>query len=117
MSRRLISRSADLKRLQDEGYEVRVYGSHLFVGHVPYRNASGDVAYGTLVSTLELAGDTTVKPSDHVAHFIGGVPYGPEGRPLAKILHTVGRQTLAGDLSSDCSFSSKPLGGAGYADY
>ncbi len=117
MSRRLISRSSDLKRLEDEGYEVAVRGAHLLVGHVPYRNADGVVAFGTLVSTLELAGDVTVKPSDHVAHFIGGVPHGGDGAPLSKILHTVGQQTLGADLVSDCSFSSKPLGGAGYANY
>ncbi|HCG01745.1 MAG TPA: hypothetical protein DEV93_14530 [Chloroflexi bacterium] len=117
MSRRLISRSPDLKRLEDEGYEVAVRGAHLLLSHVPFRNADGVVAYGTLVSTLELAGDTTVKPGDHVAHFIGGVPHGTDGSPLSKILHTVGEQTLATDLASDCSFSSKPLGGAGYADY
>lgn len=117
MSRRLISRSTDLKRLEDEGYEVGVCGSHLLVGHIPYRTAAGDVAYGTLASTLELAGDTTVKPGDHVAHFIGGIPHGTDNAPLTRILHTVGPQALAADVVSDCSFSSKPLGGAGYADY
>lgn len=117
MSRRLISRSSDLKRLEDEGYNVAVRGSHLLVGHVPYRTAEDEVAYGTLVSTLELAGDATVKPEDHVAHFIGGVPHGTDGSPLSKILHTVGQQTLGADLVSDCSFSSKPFGGTGYADY
>jgi hypothetical protein len=117
MSRRLISRSPDLKRLEDEGYEVTVRGSHVLLGHVPYRDTEDKVAYGTLASTLELAGDATVKPDDHVAHFIGGVPHGSNGAPLSKILHTVGAQTLAADLVSDCSFSSKPLGGAGYTDY
>jgi ThiF family len=117
MSRRLISRSPDLKHLEDEGYEVTVRDSHLLVGHVPYRNAEGKVAYGTLASTLELAGDVTVKPDDHVAYFIGGVPHGTDGRPLSKILHNLGAQTLAADLVSDCSFSSKPLGVSGYADY
>ncbi len=117
MSRRPISRSLDLKRLEDEGYDVTVRGSHLVVGHVPYRTAAGHVAYGMLVSTLELAGDATVKPADHVALFVGGVPHGADGAPLSKILHSVGPQTLAADLVADCSFSSKPIGGAGYADY
>lgn len=117
MSRRLISRSPDLKRLEDEGYEIAVRGSHLVVGHVPYRTAAGEVAYGALVSTLELAGDATVKPGDHVAHFMGGVPHGADGAPLSRILHSVGQQSLAADLVSDCSFSSKPADGQGYADY
>jgi hypothetical protein len=117
MSHRLISRSPDLKRLQNEGYEVRVNGSHLLVGHIPFVTASGDVAFGTLVSTLELAGDATVKPSDHVTHVVGGVPHATDGTPLTKILQTIGKQTLAADIISDCSFSSKPLGGVGYSDY
>ncbi len=117
MSRRLISRSPDLKRLEDEGYEVAVRGSHLLVDHVPYRTAAGEVAFGALVSTLELAGDATVKPGDHVAHFIGGVPHGADGAALSRILHSVGQQSLAADLVSDCSFSSKPADGRGYADY
>lgn len=117
MSRRLISRSPDLKRLEDEGYEVAIRGSYLVVGHVPYRTTAGEVAYGTLVSTLELAGDATVKPGDHVAHFMGGVPHGTDGAPLSRILHSVGQQSLAADLVSDCSFSSKPADGRGYADY
>src|SRR5256885_1035790 len=104
MSRRLISRSPDLKRLEDEGYEVAVRGSHLLVDHVPYRTAAGELAYGTLVSTLELAGDATVKPGDHVTHFMGGVPHGGDGAPLSRILHSVGQQRLAAELISDCSF-------------
>jgi hypothetical protein len=117
MSRRLINRSPDLKRLENEGYEVTVLGSHLVVGHVPYRTAAGEVAYGTLISTLELAGDATVTPGDHVAHFMGGIPHGADGAPLSRILHSVGQQSLAVDLVSDCSFSSKPADGQGYADY
>ena len=115
MSRRLISRSPDLKRLEDEGYEVAVNGSHLVVGHVPYRTAAGSVGYGALVSTLELAGGGTTRPGDHVAHFVGGVPHGSDGEPLSKILHSVGSQALAAGLVADCSFSSKPSNG--YADY
>lgn len=117
MSQRLISRSPDLKRLRDEGYEIAVRGSHLLVGHVPYRNAESVVAYGTLVSTLELANDVTVKPQDHVAHFVGGIPRGRDGNKLSKIIHLERPQTLLEDVTSACSFSSKPLGGLGYSDY
>ena len=36
MSHSLISRSPDLKRLRDDGYEVDVQSDHLLMKHVPY---------------------------------------------------------------------------------
>ena len=116
MSRRPISHSADLTRLQNEGYELDVRDGHLLVAHVPFRSSSGEVGYGTLVSVLELQNDTTAKPSDHVAYFIGGIPHGTDGKPMSKILHSPGPQMLAAGIESTCSFSSKPLSGA-YRDY
>ena len=59
MSHSLISRSPDLKRLRDEGYEVEVRAGYLFVHSVPYVNALGETAFGTLASDLVLAGDVT----------------------------------------------------------
>jgi hypothetical protein len=53
MSQRLISRSPDLQRLQNEGYEVSITGGKLLIGHVPFRNAAGEVDYGILISDLQ----------------------------------------------------------------
>lgn len=55
MSQSLISHSQDLKRLRDEGYEVEVRANHLLVHSVPYLDAQGNLAYGTLGSELTLA--------------------------------------------------------------
>ena len=74
MSRRLIARSPDLLRLQNEGYDIAVQGGHLLFRNVPYVNASRTVRLGTLISTLELAGDVTVKPANHVAYWTGEHP-------------------------------------------
>ena len=63
MSARLIARSSDLRRLTDEGFELEIRDSHLLVRHVPYVTPAKEVAYGTLVSTLTLAGDTTATPA------------------------------------------------------
>jgi hypothetical protein len=59
----------------------------------------------------------TVKPQDHVAHLVGGIPHGRDGKKLSKIIHVESPQTLFEDVTSACSFSSKPLGGLGYSDY
>jgi hypothetical protein len=73
------------------------------------------VAYGTLVSTLQLGGEVTVRPDQHEAHFQGEVPCDAVGAPLEKIINNSAHQELAPGLEVDHFFSSKPAGG--YADY
>lgn len=116
MSQRLISLSADLKRLRDEGYEVEIQSAHLLVRGVPYVNSRREIARGILVSTLTLAGDTTRVPETHIAHFIGAHPCNADGSEIAQIKHASNRTVLGTDLTVDHSFSSKPLSGA-YQDY
>src|ERR1700694_5446662 len=116
MSHRLISRSPDLKRLQDEGYEVEVKSGHLLIGHVPYVNSRQEIGYGVLATTLDLAGDITAIPSDHVAKFAGEHPCNTDGSEIAQIKHSSSRQEYAGGLILDHMFSAKPTTG-GYTDY
>jgi hypothetical protein len=115
MSRRLISRSQDLQRLQNEGYELEIREGHLVVGHVPYRTGDGEVAFGSLVSTLMLAADATVRPDTHVVYFAGSTPHDHAGAPLHRIIASSSRQHLAEGVTVDHTFSSKPMDG--YADY
>jgi len=115
MSQRLISRSPDLTQLRDEGYEVAVTANYLVLSHVPYVTANREVAYGTLVSELELADDATVKPTNHVVTFSGEIPCDADGQPLAKIINSSAQQVLAEGLEVEHTFSSKPS--EGYADY
>jgi hypothetical protein len=115
MSQRLISRSSDLTRLRDEGYEVAITANYLVLSHVPYVTAKREVAYGTLVSELEMADDVTVKPTNHVVTFSGETPCDADGQALAKILNSSGHQILAEGLEIDHTFSSKPA--EGYTDY
>ena len=46
----LISRSPDLQRLRDEGYEIEVRGGYLLMHHVPYVSGLREVRYGILIS-------------------------------------------------------------------
>lgn len=117
MSQRLISRSPDLQRLQNEGYEVSIRGGKLLIGHAPFRNAAGAVDYGILVSDLQLNGDATGQPTDHVARFIGGIPHSGDGARLEKLVIDESPQQIAEGLVTTCTFSQKPLGGVPYADY
>lgn len=115
MSRPLISRSPDLQRLRDEGYEISIKAGHLLVEHVPYLNGKKEIKYGTLVSNLSLAGDVTARPEDHQAHFVGEVPCNKDGSPLSKMINSTARRDLGGGVIIDVSFSTKPS--SGYADY
>lgn len=115
MSHSLISRSSDLKRLEEDGYEIAVQSGHLVMTHVPYVAADGDVKYGKLISELTLAGDVTAKPRTHVVMFAGEMPCDVQGIPLTQISHRSRRKNLGGGLVVDHSFSSKPP--EGYSDY
>src|SRR3989344_6523182 len=114
MSLQLINRSPDLKRLQDEGYDLEIRHSHLLVKAVPYVNSQREVKLGILVSELTTAGEHTAKPKTHVAMFVGEYPCDVNGSDLHQIKHDGGK-TLGENLVITHSFSSKPVGG--YTDY
>ncbi len=111
MSRQLVSRSPDLKRLEDEGYDLSIRENHLLV-KVPYVNAQRNLALGTIVSELTLSGDVTATPSSHVVYFIGAIegdiPCDNDGRELQKLIHQRGPIDLGGGLVASCGFSQKP---------
>jgi hypothetical protein len=117
MSPGLISRSPDLKRLRDEGYEVKVEKGYLLIGHVPYVNAQKQVVYGTLISTLDLSGDRTAKPGTHVALWAGDYPCDSKGSQLVSLVNEQNKNEKIRDgLVATFSFSQKPRD-EGYLDY
>lgn len=116
MSQQLISRSPDLKRLRDEGYDIEIRRGYLLVKNIPYVNVNKEIKRGTLVSELTLAGDVTIIPSTHVAYFEGDHPCNKDGSEIAKIKHASSHQRLGQDVVVDHSFSSKPISGR-YKDY
>lgn len=123
MSSRLVSHSADLLHLVDDGYEVEIRSNYLLVNHVPYVNADRVVAYGSLVSELSQDGTSTIKPSSHEVWFIGALPCDNHGQELTSITNQRTEMHVADGIVAGCSFSSKPTDGQGgflpegYADY
>ena len=119
MSRQLVSRSPDLKRLQDEGYDIKISDSNYLLVRVPYVTATRQVCYGTLVSDLTLQGDVTASPATHVVSFIGqaegDIPYDDQGHELADLINQRGPIQLGGSLIASCTFSHKP--NPTYPDY
>lgn len=115
MLQQLINHSPDLKRLQDEGYELEVKGGYLLIHHIPYVTHLREVKYGILVSELSLANSQrTIKPSTHVINFIGEYPCNADGSIITAIQHS-NQQNLGNGIVINFSFSNKPQ--SGYADY
>jgi hypothetical protein len=117
MSQRPINRSADLKRLRDEGYDLEIRSGCLLVKDVPYVNAGKEVKRGILVIKLVLAGDQTGRPDTHVAYFSGDHPCNEDGSEIAKIKHGSNTHSLAEGVSVNHSFSAKPKPADSYPDY
>jgi ThiF family len=121
MSQRLISRSADLKRLRDEGYDVSIRGRRLVVSDVPYVTAARTIARGTIVvRSFALAGDVTATPTDHVVFFAGELPCDHAGSLLAVVADST-PQNIDDTLTTQHTFSRRPMAGAAvyrnYDDY
>ncbi|HLW01626.1 MAG TPA: ThiF family adenylyltransferase [Ktedonobacterales bacterium] len=111
----LVSHSPDLRRLRDEGYDVKIRSNYLLVQQVPYVTAARVVERGILVSELATSGNMTAPNPYHTVWFVGSVPCDSQGRELIAIIND--RQTFQvdGGLTASFRFSSKPK--EGYADY
>lgn len=115
MSKKLIDRNPDLKRLRDEGFEIEVRGGHLIVHHVPYVNSNREVKIGKLISTLALNDDVVLRPDTHQIYFMGEHPCHKDGSILSSIQHSVVNQKLYEDIVLNHYFSNKPTNG--YKNY
>lgn len=116
MSQKLFNLNADLRRLREEGYFVQIHGGLLVMREVPYVDSQKRVRMGTLVTSLDLSGDTTRKPESHVAHWDGEFPCRADGTPLQEIAHQSQAIDLGHGVTARYSFSSKP-GPEGYPNY
>lgn len=111
----LINHSPDLLQLWEEGLSLEIRDGYLLVHDVPFVNSRKAIDYGTLVSTLNLAGDRTMTPETHVAYFIGGIPCDKEGNPIHSIINSLAPQALTAGIFINVTFSSKPQ--EGYKNY
>lgn len=107
--------SPDLKRLRDEGYFVQIQGGLLVMREVPYVDANRRVLKGSLISTLNMAGDVTRPPETHQVWFDGEFPCKADGSPIKAIGHSSGNFDLGHGLVAQHHFSSHPDNN--YVDY
>ena len=71
MLQELINHNEDLRKLQNEGYELEERGGYLIIHHIPYvANINGKVEVkddGAFVVKMNLSGNVLNKPFDHTA--------------------------------------------------
>lgn len=116
MSRELISRSDDLRRLVADGYEIEIRSGHLILHRVPYVTSERLVKHGQLICPLAVNGPEIGQPADHTMHFAGEYPCDDQGSPIEALRNNSNRQELAEGLWVDHYFSAKPVEG-NYRDY
>lgn len=113
MSLERIARSPDLVRLRNEGYDLEIKEGCLLVHDVPYVTTGRVITRGTWVTKLEVQGDVTRPPTDHVAYWCGDRPCHSDGRPIHAIWNSSNKVTLVPGVDADHTFSAK----AAYRDY
>lgn len=111
MSQQLISRSPDLQRLRNDGYEIEIHRGHLLLKNVPYVAPDRSIKRGTLVSALDTANNVVVKPTDHVAHFAGVQPCDRNGHSLGSWA-SPSRKEFGDGVVTSFQLSQKPKSGA-----
>lgn len=114
MSKQILKNSPDLKRLQDEGYEVEIRGGYLLIHHIPYVNSDKQINYGILISELSLVdGTKTTKPGTHQIYFFGEFPCYQDGNPIIPLRHSSPETFLIDGIIGNHYFSNRPLDGDG----
>lgn len=117
MSQQLISRSPDLRRLREDGYDIEIKSGHLLVKSVPYVNSNREVRRGMLAAPLgDVSGDVTRRPGDHTVYFAGEYPCWANGSPVEQIRNSTATQTVGEGVVVDHMFSAKPKAG-NYDDF
>lgn len=109
MSPKPIALDPDLKRLLDDGYEVDLPGNGYLVIHsIPYVTAQRTVAYGMIVTDLNLNVDELLPPKDHQVWFCGDYPCHQSGSPIEAIRYSSTEQALWEGFKVQHRFSNKP---------
>lgn len=116
---RLVRNSGDLQRLVDDGYTVRILNGYLVIDDIPYVDATQAVQWGSLLCPLDLAGEQTVKPTNHVMAFVGTAPCSKDGSEISPGFANPAltyNWTAGPELTPSIGFSQKPRP-EGYIDF
>lgn len=105
-----IALDSSIKPLLDQGYEVLIRESHLFVLNIPYVDRNKSVRRGTLVCNLGVAQPPFGQPPHHQAWFIGDIPCFATGQEMAVLINQRGPIQVMQGVTACAYFSNKPQG-------
>lgn len=112
MSRELVHRNDDLRRLVEKGYAVSFDSSFLVVRDIPYLDDGKKLRTGAIVSKVVFVDQHLVKLEDHQIFFCGAHPCELDGTPIANLgggpTHLALKDPV---LVVERSFSNKPPSG------
>lgn len=104
------SRSPDLDRLRDEGYDLSLVAGLLIVRGIPFVDAHRNVSEGMLAVPLEMAGDRTAPPRQHGVFWGGGLPCDHLGTPLHLVVARPDGRELVGGIVVTHQLCNMPRG-------
>lgn len=110
----VINLNSDLKRLQDEGYELEISDGCAIIHSIPYLDSNRTIQRGILVCPLNMSGHRVNYNGIHTIYFQGTIPYRNSGERLDAVYHSPVKKAFAG-IPIDMMFSNKPL--EGYKNY
>lgn len=115
MLQELVNHNEDLRKLQNEGYELEMVGGYLVIHHIPYvaiiNGTPTPKDDGALVAQLNLSGMKLNVPFDHTAYFIGLRPCNIDGSPINGVVNNSNKVNLGNGLIADHYLSNKPSNG------
>jgi len=117
MSSPLLSRSPDLQRLQSEGYDLELRAGHLLIHDVPYVRSDKSIAFGILASSLDLAGNRTAQPGNHVTYWVGDFPCDASGTKMDSLGNPNQAHDIDTALKAQHTLSRRPQPSGSYPDY
>ena len=87
MSNSLIDLSADLRALRAASYSMEIRGAYLIIKNVPYlETPDGKLGAAQIVSSIELADNSTAPPSEHTVWWTGNPPFRADGSSMESYL-------------------------------
>ena len=101
----LINHSLDLQRLQAEGFVMEVCDGWLIIHHIPYINTAREMKDGTLLRSLSISGDHTIRPNDHTAYWVGEQPCDVNSKPLPSLVNSAVHKIVCSKFNANFYFS------------
>lgn len=95
-----------LQELLDDCFSVDFVGGHLIIYGLPYLDGSGNLAYGTMASPIDLAGHVIDVPNSHQVWFCGEPPHDGTGKTLS-LSPRAHQLAITDSFATDLSFSLK----------